>query len=139
MHNKIIYVRHLSTTRDDDAAKNEDDLGNHPKLETQATGDGCNKDTESRAWVYIGSANCSESAWGRIGKEKNTGREKLNCRNWECGVVVPVKRGARVKQDEGAGEEGVESLELFNGLVPVPMVYPGEEYGEKKPWCGAFN
>lgn len=25
-------------------------------------------------------------------------------------------------------------LEIFRGAVPVPMIVPGEEYGERKPW-----
>lgn len=41
--------------------------------------------------VYVGSANCSQSAWGdRITfKAENGGTPHLHIRNWECGVVVP--------------------------------------------------
>ncbi|KAF5026408.1 hypothetical protein F66182_1536 [Fusarium sp. NRRL 66182] len=34
-------------------------------------------------WVYVGSANLSESAWGRIVKDRATGQPKMCCRNWE--------------------------------------------------------
>ena len=137
MHNKIIYARHLSTQKDDDKTEDEDELDKPPKLEAPG---GCgDNELEKTAWVYIGSANCSESAWGRLSKDKKTGKEKLNCRNWECGVIVPVKGRARGKQDEETGEGGTDPLQLFEGTVPVPMEYPGDEYGEKKPWFGAFG
>ncbi|KAL4941455.1 hypothetical protein BDV06DRAFT_194538 [Aspergillus oleicola] len=51
-------------------------------------------------WAYVGSANCSESAWGRLVTDRTTKRPKLNCRNWECGVVVPVIReGKKITED----------------------------------------
>ena len=137
MHNKMIFVRRLCATEDDDENEDADDVDNHRRLEAQRAGRcGDQEDNNGRAWVYIGSANCSESAWGRLGKDKKTGREKLNCRNWECGVIIPVKRQIRVKQDGGTREGGVELRELFKGLVPVPIEYPGEDYGDQAPWCG---
>ncbi|KAI1375746.1 phospholipase D/nuclease [Hypoxylon crocopeplum] len=39
------------------------------------------------AYAYVGSANLSESAWGRLAKERASGNPKLTCRNWECGVI----------------------------------------------------
>ncbi|OHE91039.1 ubiquitin interaction domain-containing protein, partial [Colletotrichum orchidophilum] len=42
-------------------------------------------------WAYVGSANLSESAWGRLVKDRESGTAKLTCRNWECGVLVAVK------------------------------------------------
>ncbi|OTB04965.1 hypothetical protein M426DRAFT_57748 [Hypoxylon sp. CI-4A] len=42
------------------------------------------------AYGYVGSANLSESAWGRLVKERGTGNLKLTCRNWECGVIEPL-------------------------------------------------
>ncbi|KAH7262669.1 tyrosyl-DNA phosphodiesterase-domain-containing protein [Fusarium tricinctum] len=44
----------------------------------------------SLGWVYVGSANLSESAWGRIVKDRATGQPKMSCRNWESGVVVQI-------------------------------------------------
>lgn len=107
MHNKIIFVR---PPDDGDASK---------------------------AWAYVGSANCSESAWGnKLVKDKASKQMKLNARNWECGVVVPVVLEQR---EEREGEVTVEmgkgkGLEVFEGRVPVPMSWPGREYGERKPW-----
>ncbi|KAL8967224.1 MAG: hypothetical protein Q9197_005542, partial [Variospora fuerteventurae] len=46
----------------------------------------------STPYAYIGSANCSESAWGnKLVKDRASKLPKLNCRNWECGVVVPLR------------------------------------------------
>lgn len=25
-------------------------------------------------------------------------------------------------------------MQIFNGIVPVPMLVPGEEYGKRRPW-----
>lgn len=78
----------------------------------------------STSWAYIGSANCSESAWGKLTKDRSTKTPKLNCRNWECGVVIPLGRtGARTS-----------GLDAFQGVVPVPMQFPGEAYGNRKPY-----
>lgn len=78
------------------------------------------------SWAYVGSANCSESAWGKLSKERATKMPKLNCRNWECGVIIP---------DHGEGKETSRGgLSEFERIVPVPMQYPGEAYGDKGPW-----
>ncbi|KXJ94580.1 tyrosyl-DNA phosphodiesterase I, partial [Microdochium bolleyi] len=46
------------------------------------------RDDATTAWAYVGSANLSESAWGRLTMDKNTSQQKMTCRNWECGVLV---------------------------------------------------
>lgn len=70
-------------------------------------------------------------------------KPKLGCRNWECGVVVPVRDGVGGGEGEGKGEgkregkrkegEGM-GLGVFEGRVPVPMVVPGREYDGRRPW-----
>lgn len=40
--------------------------------------------------MYMGSANMSESAWGKLVLDRQTKEAKLNVRNWECGVVLKV-------------------------------------------------
>ena len=87
------------------------------------------KDTEqaeSTTWVYVGSANCSESAWGKLTKDRSSKSPKLNCRNWECGVVIPIRRDKSSSSQDG--------LQCFRDNVPVPMQYPGSPYGDRKPW-----
>ncbi|KAI1816235.1 phospholipase D/nuclease [Poronia punctata] len=78
------------------------------------------------SWAYLGSANLTESAWGRLVKDRATGRPKLSCRNWECGVVIPIECKPT---DKG--------LAAFEGIVPIPMVVPEQAYGRsdpKHPW-----
>ncbi|KAF4582907.1 ubiquitin interaction domain-containing protein [Ophiocordyceps camponoti-floridani] len=80
------------------------------------------------AWAYVGSANLSESAWGRVVKDKQSGKAKMSCRNWECGVVVPV--GGAATATATAADLGV-----FHGTVPLPMKLPGRAYGPaEEPW-----
>ncbi|KAI0181043.1 phospholipase D/nuclease [Hypoxylon sp. FL1284] len=83
------------------------------------------------AYAYVGSANLSESAWGRLVKERGTGNPKLTCRNWECGVIIPI---AQVP-----GENGTPRANLagFHDTIPIPVKVPGEAYGatkSKRPW-----
>ena len=103
-------------------------------------------DSTTTAWAYIGSANCSESAWGRLVKDRSSKTPKLNCRNWECGVIVPLRRmmvdHSTVSKSGGDGilEEGgkamkEEGLREFENVMPVPMMCPGREYGDgDTPW-----
>lgn len=68
---------------------------------------------------------------------------KLTCSNWECGVLVPVRKVAETatssskESTEKSDDSEIvtsDNLDIFNGVVPVPMEYPGELYGDKKPW-----
>lgn len=60
---------------------------------------------------------------------------KLNCRNWECGVVVPVRaKGDGRANMPGLHVSGVMTLAQFQDVVPIPMRYPGESLHGKKPW-----
>jgi hypothetical protein len=101
------------------------------------------------AWAYVGSANLSESAWGRLVKDGTTKQPKLNIRNWECGIVIPVPmpmqhqhsgctktQGKEKKADKWADESqaGPPSMDVFLDVIPVPMIVPGEEYGGGRPW-----
>ena len=108
IHSKIMYVRH-------------------------------SKDESDKDFAYVGSANLSESAWGKVVMDKKLKREKLNCRNWESGVIIPVRRrvsGEMAPVQENALNDtgGRDLVGVFKGVVPVPMQWPGEEYGKRKPW-----
>lgn len=64
---------------------------------------------------------------GRLVQDRVTKRPKLNCRNWECGVIVPIARTSGKKQPD--------SMDEFDDIVPVPMhTSPEPTYGLKKPW-----
>ncbi|KAK3902038.1 tyrosyl-DNA phosphodiesterase-domain-containing protein [Staphylotrichum tortipilum] len=68
------------------------------------------------AFAYVGSANMSESAWGRLVKDRGTGKPRITCRNWECGVLIPAD-GTSPAGSDGDGD----GLGAFVGSVPVPM------------------
>ncbi|KAK4123681.1 phospholipase D/nuclease [Parathielavia appendiculata] len=98
----------------------------------------------ARCFAYVGSANLSESAWGRLVRDRSSGKPRLTCRNWECGVLVPVDCSpAQVPSsihDGAAPASGVSPCEqgrrdpetdlttLFRGRVPVPMEWPGRVF-----------
>lgn len=96
-------------------------------------------DDSSKDWAYIGSANCSESAWGKLVASSKS--PKLNCRNWECGVVIPLRRLTSNDGEDPRLEKVMDGTVLapFERAVPVPMQYPGEEYGDRKPWFYSEN
>ncbi|KAG8161829.1 hypothetical protein KVR01_008816 [Diaporthe batatas] len=87
-------------------------------------------------WAYLGSHNLSESAWGRLVKDRNTGQPKLNCRNWEAGVLIPVTTPTpRPSSNPNTGGtptdrpgEGESMLDAFQGAVPIPIQLPGTPY-----------
>lgn len=79
------------------------------------------------AWAYVGSANMSESAWGRIVMDKARKVPKLTCNNWECGVLISIPN-----PPANVLEESLDTV--FKGVVDVPFVTPAKEYGSKKPW-----
>ncbi|KAF2503061.1 phospholipase D/nuclease [Lophium mytilinum] len=98
-----------------------------------ARGQRVSKDGHSTnvAWAYVGSANVSESAWGKLLMDRSKKAEKLNCRNWECGVLIAIPPE---KLDAFKTLEGLVPMNVFAGHVDVPFEYPGEKYGAKKPW-----
>ncbi|KAK4899395.1 hypothetical protein LTR27_003128 [Elasticomyces elasticus] len=133
-HNKILYAR------------------GKQKLEGDAS-------TRDVAWVYVGAANMSESAWGRIVYDKKTKDWKINCNNWECGVLLPVPSeklsvnssttmvkeevlddGSETESEDGgnatsqAPDETIVGMDVFNGLVDPPFEYPGTTFDGKEPW-----
>ncbi|KAF2197973.1 phospholipase D/nuclease [Delitschia confertaspora ATCC 74209] len=93
------------------------------------------EDRKPFAWAYVGSANVSESAWGKrtgAGLGPRGGPPKIHCRNWECGVLVPVQEEVfrYVQLEDG----NVPGMEVFKGTLELPFQYPGEPYGTKRPW-----
>ncbi|CAD0105863.1 unnamed protein product [Aureobasidium uvarum] len=60
---------------------------------------GVNDKGQKIAWRYVGSANLSESAWGKLSWDRKNKEWKLGCKNWECGVILPV-RFSRPLEDE---------------------------------------
>ncbi|KAK9477490.1 tyrosyl-DNA phosphodiesterase-domain-containing protein [Lipomyces japonicus] len=124
MHEKILYVRFDQPFRPGTQKKNYQQGGS-------VSDDDDVDDNESyySGIAYVGSANMSESAWGKLVMDSQTKRVKLCLRNWECGVALRVKRPGGVI----AGTE-LSVQEIFAEKVPVPMETTGTEYGDKIPW-----
>ncbi|KAF2236252.1 phospholipase D/nuclease [Viridothelium virens] len=80
------------------------------------------------AWAYMGSANLSESAWGKKVTDRATKQAKLTARNWECGVVIPMP------MDTSGVLAGALDMNVFKDIIGLPFEIPGQDYGEKRPW-----
>ncbi|KAH9865967.1 hypothetical protein J1614_008531 [Plenodomus biglobosus] len=85
---------------------------------------GCKNTGARLAWVYIGSANLSESAWGGQKVLKSGSLGSLNIRNWECGVImsVPEERLRGMVFDEGTV---LPPMSVFEDIIEVPFHHPG--------------
>ncbi|KAH6975901.1 tyrosyl-DNA phosphodiesterase-domain-containing protein [Ilyonectria sp. MPI-CAGE-AT-0026] len=131
MHSKMIFVRKIQTRGDRSAADADAETGTG----TEATGADSDPGQSSPGWAYIGSANLSESAWGRLVKDRATGKPKMSCRNWECGVVIRVPGASKAQVQAGGPREDVSDMGIFKGTIPVPMRFPGRRYREtEEPW-----
>jgi hypothetical protein len=82
------------------------------------------------AYLYVGSANTSEAAWGSLTIAKKKSTKRLICRNWECGVIIPASPEQLAKCSDG----GIPTMEVFDHLINVPFEYPAEPFKAKKPW-----
>ncbi|KAK0623083.1 tyrosyl-DNA phosphodiesterase-domain-containing protein [Immersiella caudata] len=105
----------------------------HSKLmfiRQSGSGSGRNKN-----FAYVGSANLSESAWGRLVKERGTGNPKLTCRNWECGVVMEAPSRPKKAASNDSSTSSVEDMGVFAGQVPLPMKIPSTPLDQDRtPW-----
>jgi hypothetical protein len=91
------------------------------------------------SWAYMGSHNMSESAWGKIVRDSKRKENKLVCRNWECGVLLPVSKPDSSLLAEGAPIEPVSKVdaplsELFRGYLDIPFEVPAPPHGDREPW-----
>lgn len=92
------------------------------------------------AWAYTGSANMSESAWGKLVWDAKRKEWKINCRNWECGVIMRVPEEKLVKDDNGKKDAAADNtgkvvqMKSFEDVVGVPFHHPGRDFGNREPW-----
>lgn len=62
----------------------------------------------------------------------------MNCRNWECGVIVPIINEKKTeKKDKGPETNGPVPpaplpVEVFRDTVPVPMRVPAVPLSESR-------
>ncbi|GME48188.1 Phospholipase d nuclease [Neofusicoccum parvum] len=116
-HNKMVLGRgqHASS----DGEEDEDEVDKDEATERKNV-----------AWAYIGSHNLTSSAWGTLSKDRATQALKVTCRNYECGVIVPVP----AEKMNGGVEDEAPGYEVFDGTVEIPLEMPGDEYSDKSPW-----
>ncbi|KAI1197425.1 tyrosyl-DNA phosphodiesterase I [Nemania serpens] len=87
--------------------------------------------TQLPYYLYIGSANLSQSAWGALehdkkGNEASSDKKLVKLINFECGVLVP---GHLIKD---LLEEGTESWQ--DGIVPHVQDAMPYDLSRDKPW-----
>lgn len=109
---------------------------------------------EDVAWVYVGSSNTSKSAWGELPADRSV--KRITCRNWECGVLLPVskdklvrpKAAAKVKNPTPEGEDSeteseveeeesaqeLVGMEVFEDIIDLPFETPGSLYEGREPY-----
>ena len=49
-------------------------------------------DEEVVGWIYMGSHNLTQAAWGNISSASASTLPQLTCQNWELGLVLPFRR-----------------------------------------------
>lgn len=91
--------------------------------------------TASPYYVYVGSANLSQSAWGALEQDKKINEATCNTKlvklsNFECGVVIP---GHLVK---GLLEPGTETWQ--SGIVPYVQTGKRYDLSKDRPWNGTL-
>ncbi|EEU39179.1 uncharacterized protein NECHADRAFT_94592 [Fusarium vanettenii 77-13-4] len=124
MHSKMIFVRRIpkSTEAEDGDGAGQSSAeprlgkrrGQHEPDHHDENDDSAelNAAVLSPGWAYVGSANLSESAWGRIVKDRATGQPKMSCRNWESGVVVRVSS----RNSSSSSSSGISSRGTTNSM-----------------------
>lgn len=82
------------------------------------------------SWAYVGSANMSPSAWGKLSRDPKRKAERLTCANWECGVLVA---GNSKQPTEEWRKESLHNA--FEGVLDVPFKEPAKHYADDtEPW-----
>ncbi|KAF8940875.1 hypothetical protein BGZ47_007578 [Haplosporangium gracile] len=93
-------------------------------------------------WFYVGSANCTESAWGTMSNKRSGDLQGLciNIRNWELGVVYMIETEDEMEElnrryrGSGRGTDD-EPDQTFFGPLPLPYRRPlTPYYAEDEPW-----
>ncbi|KAI8948632.1 tyrosyl-DNA phosphodiesterase I [Xylaria longipes] len=87
--------------------------------------------TKPPYYVYVGSANLSQSAWGTLehdkrGNELTSDKKLIKLTNFECGVLIP---GHLVKN---LLEDGTASWQ--EGIVPHVQTAPPYDFPKDKAW-----
>ncbi|KAK6434726.1 hypothetical protein LTR95_009087 [Oleoguttula sp. CCFEE 5521] len=137
-HNKILYARgrrkaatipETEEITEDSETEDEGEASAAPSA--GKAGAAAERAGGQVAWAYVGSSNMSESAWGKLVYDKKAKEWKVTCRNWECGVLIPVLTG---KEANTQRQDGLADMSVFDGVVKPPFMIPGVEYDGREPW-----
>ena len=71
---------------------------------------------------------------GRLIQDRVTKKPKLNCRNWECGVIIPLLLAEACPKLSTMVCRPPSGLEIFDRKIPVPMQGPARPMQASKPW-----
>lgn len=74
---------------------------------------------------------------GTLLTDSKTKQVKLNCRNWESGVVIPIPVTIKVQRLLNSGQKlhDLSLQEVFGDIIPVPILEPAETYHDgRRPW-----
>lgn len=79
---------------------------------------------------------CADFFRGKLVMDRGKGKPKMKCKNWECGVVVPVFATGRTLSEKASERTEPLGMEVFKGVVPVPMQVPAESIKTegRTPW-----
>ncbi|KAG0031014.1 hypothetical protein BGZ81_001864 [Podila clonocystis] len=135
MHSKLILARRTTTSTFPSSSSTR------------------SSDETPTGWIYVGSANFTESAWGTITQKGGTKKAtpisassmptpaaalglQVNMRNWELGVVYMIESEQEMDslQSKCSARDRNEGINFF-GPLPVPFKRPVRQYtSQDKPW-----
>jgi hypothetical protein len=71
---------------------------------------------------------------GRLVQDKVTKQPRLTCRNWECGVVIPLLVSEELSSVSEMVSRPPSGLEIFDRKILVPMREPARPMQANRPW-----
>lgn len=68
---------------------------------------------------------------GKVVLDRTTKGPKLNCRNWESGVLIPF---GKFPDDPLGNADITPDLWRLNKIFPVPIQLPAQKLLANRPW-----
>ena len=92
--------------------------------------------TAKSAFVYTGSANFSQSAWGTLTWGRVEKCPKLTCANWECGELIRIEDIDEQLVARSIDENQVLPMAIFKTTLDIPFTWPSQKYegSPLRPW-----
>ncbi|KAG0364525.1 tyrosyl-DNA phosphodiesterase-domain-containing protein [Gamsiella multidivaricata] len=136
MHTKLVLAK---------AVEAPNTTGQSTSASTSTT-TGQKQGPKCAGWLYVGSANFTESAWGSVTLRRSgpiAGQGlRVNIRNWELGVVYVIETEEEMESLEaltraqgGESHTDDDDMQSFFGPLPVPYRRPLTPYtSNDRPW-----